>query len=126
MTKKLSAFFIIVFLFSPLAVWADSALTGAELLENCQVVLDIHDKNMGRVQTENEYLQGTRAGKCEGYLRGVNEARLVEHKLACSFDTNDKLFIVAAVVKYLKDNSNELSLPASVLVGRVYARYFHC
>ncbi len=123
MTKKIFSFLFISFFYLPFCSFASSPLTGTELLKACEVVLDIHDKNMGRVQTENEYLQGTKAGLCEGYLRGVSEA----HKPACSLvDNNDKLLTAAAVVKYLKENSKELYMPASVLVVRAYARYFHC
>jgi hypothetical protein len=122
MIKKIFSFLLISAFYLPLSSFASSVLTGTELLKACEVVLDIHDKNMGRVQTENEYLQGTKAGLCEGYLRGVNEMR----KSACSFNNNDKLLTVAAVVKYLKTNSEQLYMPASVLVVKAYARYFHC
>src|SRR5437867_1916642 len=101
MTKKLFSFFLVCFSYLPLVSFATSTLTGTELLKTCEVALDIHDKNMGRAQTENEYLQGTKAGMCEGYLRGVNEAR----KSACLLNNDNKLLTIAAVVKYLKDNS---------------------
>jgi hypothetical protein len=62
-------FFLILLLSSfliPLSAFANSImLTGAQLLDYCQVTLDIFDKNFGRVQKENEFSQGSKGGQCQ-------------------------------------------------------------
>lgn len=104
------------------SVFAFPTLTGKELLNYCEVSLDIHDNNMGRVQIESDFLQGAKAGFCEGYLRGIDEA----HGKKCLPENNERLANIAIIVKYLKDHPQQLDSPASYLVLKAYQYYFHC
>jgi len=106
----------------PTSAFASSTLTGKELLDYCEVALDIHDNNLGRVQVENEFLQGTRAGFCEGYLQAIDQA----HGKHCLPDHNERLANIAIVVTYLKKHTRQLNMPASSLVLKSYEYYFHC
>lgn len=113
-------------------------MTGKNLLEYCQVALDILDNNLGRVQTESEYTQGSKAGKCQGYLMSVNELhelsayypqtfrKVDKYYLYCLPESNNMLTNIAAVVKYLKDHPQQLNWQASLLVLRAYETYYPC
>lgn len=99
-------------------------LTGETLLENCKVAIDLLDNNFGRVQTDSEYLQGTKGGICQGYLMSVNE--MSPKQAYCMPDNVEMRRTIAMVVKYLKDHPKELKSPASGLVLKAYKSYFPC
>lgn len=116
---ELIAYCLLIF---PISIFASTPFTGKELLENCEVALDIHNNNMGRVQTENEFLQGTKAGFCEGYLQAINQAQANR----CLPENNNPLVNIAIVVKYLKMHKHQLDMPAAQLVLKSYEYFFHC
>ncbi len=120
--------FIFPFLLTSNPCHAMNHLTGQELFDNCKVALDIFDKNFGSVKTETEYLQGIKAGICEGYVMSANETLhpLNAKKEYCLPSDNDMRGPIAVVVKYLKNHPQELNLPASVLVAKTFEIYFSC
>lgn len=134
MIKKSLLFLMLLFItYIPTLSFAlVNDITGKKLLDYCQVALDIFDNNYGRVQTESEYLQGSKAGICQGYLMSVNEMRglMNQNKHAssnyCALNNCNILKVTAVVVKYLKDHPQQLNLPASTLVLNAYQTYFPC
>lgn len=131
MIKKLYfviSLFIFSFLLTSKPCGAMNHLTGQELLDNCKVALDIFDKNFGFVKTDTEYLQGVKAGICEGYIMSANETLhpLRAKNRYCLPSDNDMRGPIAVVVKYLKNHPQELNLPASVLVTKTFDIYFSC
>ncbi|MHB1948443.1 MAG: Rap1a/Tai family immunity protein [Gammaproteobacteria bacterium] len=128
MIKKIILFLLIQFYC--VTSFSLDTMTGVKLLDYCKIAIDFLDNNYGRVQTDSEYLQGTKAGICEGYLTSVNEfyslPRKGEKKLYCMPENYEISKAIAVVVKYLKDNPKQLDLPATILVLRAYERYFLC
>lgn len=120
--KKCFIVICLFFAFIPTAFSSPTHLTAKELLAYCEVAMDVFDKNFGRIQTEREFLQGTKAGICQGYIMGMNDAG----KRPCLPANFIMLENVAAVVKYLKTHPQELGLPASVAVKRSFEHYFNC
>jgi hypothetical protein len=112
--------------FSSCLFAAPIALTGEQLLENCQVTLDIHDKNFMAVRTESEFIQGAKSGICQGYLMSVNEVRQFARHRYCLPEQLNMLEAAAVIVKYLKAHPKDLSAPASSLVMNAYQAYFPC
>ena len=128
MLKKMILLFLIQFYCT--SSFALDKITGVRLLDYCKIAIDFLDNNYGRVQIDSEYVQGTKAGICEGYLMSVNELYAApakgSKKLFCMPENYEVSKTIAAVVKYLKDNPKQLDLPASLLVLRAYERYFPC
>jgi hypothetical protein len=103
--------------------------TGKELLEYCQIAMDIHDKQFGNPQTDPEYILGTKTGVCEGYLMSADEADKWTRPSRYSFclPPNYNLLVGASVVvKYLKTHESQQNLPASLLVSQALHTYFPC
>lgn len=123
-------FFLLLLLSSaviPFMAFANTlSLTGAELLENCEVTLDLYDKNFGRVQNESEFLQGNRGGQCQGYLTSINEMQAYAKPRFCLPENIDLLHVAVIVVKYLKSHPHELCEPAARLVMNAYQQYYPC
>lgn len=118
-------------LFTPSLFAFTTSATGKELLEYCQIAMDIHDKQFGNPQTEPDYILGAKTGICEGYIMSANEMRLhgkmPQTDIKFCLPPNFNLLIGASVVvKYLKDHPNQENLPASLLVARSLEMYFPC
>lgn len=131
MIKKFLILLMIAIL--PTTSFAFCNINGYALLHYCQVALDIYDNNSGRVQTECEYMQGFKAGLCEGYIMsGEERSCFVKNSRGCPNACNSPLnscnmrYKVALIVRYLKDHPCELGMPASVVVANAYSTYFRC
>lgn len=124
--KKIIVLSVISFLWaSPVLAFTVSS-TGKDLLEYCQIAMDIHDKQFGNPQTSPDYILGAKTGICEGYLMSANEMRF-NHKSSFCLPPNYNLLIGASVVvKYLQDHKDQENLPASLLVARSLEFYFPC
>lgn len=115
---------------SPLLAFAPCA-TGKELLEYCKIAMDIHDRQFGYPQTDPEYILGTKAGICEGYLMSANEMHCQtqyakNYACFCLPLNYDLLIGASVVVKYLKNHPEQQHLSASLLVAKSFATYFPC
>jgi hypothetical protein len=107
--------------------------SGPELLANCQTALDAIDNNFGRVQTEGEYLQGNKAGKCQGFLSSVNEMYLLNSAIKnnlplkyCLPNNYNSLEGASAVVQYLKKYPQQKNQAATLIVLQAFQYYFPC
>lgn len=128
--------FFLSFLLISRAMAFGTAASGKELLDYCEMAMDIHDRQFGKPQTEPEYILGTKTGICEGYLMTANEMRFqVSNKSTKNCGTysafclppNYNLLVGASVVvKYLKNHPEQQNLPASLLVSRALGTYFPC
>ncbi len=119
------------FLFSSSVCAFMTSATGKELLEYCQIAMDIHDKQFGNPQTDPEYILGAKTGICEGYLMSANEMQFhgksTRNPVHFCLPPNFNLLIGASiVVKYLKEHPDQENLPASLLVARTLETYFPC
>ncbi len=95
--------------------------TGKELLEYCEIATDVMDREYGRPQTQPDYILGTKAGMCAGYLMSATEL----HRYC--FPPNYNLLLGAAVVvKYLKKHPEQQTLMAALITMKAYAAYFPC
>jgi hypothetical protein len=134
MIIKYSTFCFIITLLSLVstAQAAENPVT-KELFNNCKVTLDIVDNNFARVQTESNFLQGTKSGKCQGFIDSVNQmnflnlsrnvSRSLKYCLPASYTS---LQGATAVVLYLKKYPQEKSTDAIVVVLRAFNKYFPC
>jgi len=116
-----SAFLVTTFLVSSTTFADKQFSTGKELLEYCQIAADANDRDAWKPQTEPEYILGTKAGMCAGYLMSATELNRF------CFPPNYNLLLGAAVVvKYLKKHPEEQTLSAALLTSRAYKTYFPC
>lgn len=132
MIKKTCGLIFLILLLPALSHAGLRTITGKELLNDCQIAMDIYDKNSGRVQIESEYVLGMKSGICHGYLSSINDWYFSpanakgKHNAACSSDNYTLLEEIAVVVKYLKNHPEQLDMPASRLVVRAFEMYFPC
>jgi hypothetical protein len=118
-----------VLLTSPLTLAASwTPFKGSNLLEYCQTAIDLLDNNFGRVQMQNEYIEGTKTGICQGYLMSINEMQLSLSQKAtyCLPNNYNMLRGAATIVKFLKDHPEQQQLPANRVVLNAFQTYFPC